>query len=88
MKTLKYQANLNKVWILFRFGFRKKSKSLDFLRHCFATHLLEAGTSVYHIQHLLGHSHPKTTSIYIHLTRKDVLQVRSPLDSLEGLHHD
>jgi integrase/recombinase XerD len=58
------------------------------LRHCFATHLLEAGTSIYHIQQLLGHVHPKTTSKYIHLTRKDLLQVRSPLDALVGLSHD
>jgi len=60
----------------------KKSVSPHTLRHCFATHLLEAGTSIYHIQHLLGHSHPKTTSVYIHLTRKDILHVISPLDRL------
>ncbi|MGI0011268.1 MAG: tyrosine-type recombinase/integrase [Nitrosopumilaceae archaeon] len=66
----------------------KKQVSPHTLRHCFATHLLEAGTSIYHIQHLLGHAHPKTTSLYIHLTRKDVLQVKSPLDKLVGLCHD
>lgn len=58
------------------------------LRHCFATHLLEAGTSLYHIQQLLGHSSARTTGIYIHLTRKDILKVKSPLDRLEELDHD
>jgi integrase/recombinase XerD len=58
------------------------------LRHCFATHLLEAGTSLYHIQQLLGHSNPKTTGIYLHLTRKDLLNVASPLDTMEGLFND
>lgn len=65
----------------------QKRVSPHTLRHCFATHLLEAGTGIYHIQNLLGHSSPRTTSIYIHLTRKDVLQVKSPLDLL-GLSDD
>jgi len=62
----------------------KKPASPYTLLHCFATHLLEAGTSIYHIQHLLGHSSPRTTSVYIHLTRKDILHVKSPLDRLIG----
>jgi site-specific recombinase XerD len=63
----------------------RKPVSTHTLRHCFATHLLEQGTSVIYIQHLLGHTSLKTTSIYIHLTRKDALQVQSPLDLLEDL---
>lgn len=60
----------------------KKSATVHTLRHCFATHLIESGTSIYHIQKLMGHTNPKTTSIYIHLTRKDLLNVKSPLDLL------
>jgi integrase/recombinase XerD len=63
----------------------KKPVSAHTLRHCFATHLLEQGISLYHIQHLLGHSNPKTTNVYIHLTRRDILSVKSPLDLMEEL---
>jgi len=59
-----------------------KHATVHTLRHCFATHLLESGVDTYHIQNLMGHSSPKTTSIYIHLTRKDILSVISPLDIL------
>lgn len=63
----------------------RKPVSTHTLRHCFATHLLEQGTSVIHIQHLLGHTNLKTTSLYIHLTRKHALEIQSPLDRLENL---
>lgn len=63
----------------------KKEATVHTLRHCFATHLLESGVDIYHIQHLLGHSNPKTTSIYIHLTCKDVLRIKSPLDLMAGI---
>lgn len=60
----------------------KKEATVHTLRHSFATHLVEAGTSIYHIQQLMGHTSPKTTSVYIHISRKDILQVRSPFDSM------
>lgn len=56
-------------------------------RHCFATHLLESGANLYYIQHLLGHSSPRSTNVYLHLTRKHLSQIQSPLDRLAGINH-
>jgi integrase/recombinase XerD len=61
----------------------KKHATVHTLRHSFATHLLESGTDLYHIQHLLGHRNPQTTTIYLHLSRKDLVSVTSPIDLLE-----
>jgi site-specific recombinase XerD len=65
----------------------KKAISVHTLRHVFATHLLEAGTNLYHIKQLLGHTCIQTTCIYLHLMRMDVLKVKSPLDFIGG-HSD
>lgn len=42
--------------------------------------LLEAGTDLRYIQEILGHKSSKTTEIYTHVTQKDILRIRSPLD--------
>ena len=52
------------------------------LRHCFATHLVEAGADLRTVQLLLGHSDLRETMLYIHLSRRHVAATASPLDSL------
>lgn len=59
-----------------------KPVTLHWLRHSYATHLLESGTDLRYIQEILGHSRSTTTEIYTHVSNKSIQRVISPFDSL------
>ena len=52
------------------------------LRHCFATHLIEAGVDIYLLKRWMGHRALATTGRYIHISEERLRSVRSPLDAL------
>lgn len=60
------------------------SKNISFhgLRHSFATHLLEKGVDIKYIKDILGHFDIKTTERYVHVARKALVNIGSPLDDL------
>jgi integrase/recombinase XerD len=73
-KIFKKSADLSKI---------QKKASPHTLRHSFATHLLECGADLYYIQRLLGHSSSSTTTIYLHVAKRDVVKIKSPIDLLK-----
>ncbi len=66
-----------------RAGLKDKCRGIHTLRHCFGTHLLEAGVDLTTIQRMMGHKSLLTTMKYLHITKEHFASVRSPLDFIE-----
>jgi site-specific recombinase XerD len=50
------------------------------LRHSFATHLIEDDTRREYVQAMLGHRSPASTAVYVHVSNKSLMGIKSPLD--------
>jgi site-specific recombinase XerD len=61
----------------------RKDVGVHSLRHSYATHLHENGLDIRYIQELLGHRSTRTTEIYTHVSRRNLIAVRSPIDDLD-----
>lgn len=60
-----------------------KEVGVHSLRHSYATHLHESGLDIRYIQELLGHKSTRTTEIYTHVSRRNLISVRSPIEDLD-----
>jgi integrase/recombinase XerD len=61
----------------------KRPATLHWLRHSYATHLLEGGTDLHYIQELLGHKSSKTTEIYTYVSTRNLQSIRSPIEGFD-----
>jgi site-specific recombinase XerD len=61
----------------------RKDVGVHSLRHSYATHLHESGLDIRYIQELLGHKSTRTTEIYTHVSRRNLVSVRSPIEDLD-----
>lgn len=61
----------------------KKDVGVHSLRHSYATHLHESGLDIRYIQELLGHKSTRTTEIYTHVSQRNLVAVRSPIEDLD-----
>ncbi|MEO6328157.1 MAG: tyrosine-type recombinase/integrase [Ginsengibacter sp.] len=60
----------------------KKEVGIHSLKHSFATHLPEKGTDIRYIKDILGHFDIRTTERYLHVSKKEMVNMISPLDDL------
>lgn len=74
-------VRIKKVWILFKFGFLNKSKSLDLFRHAKAMHMTQAEIHPVFIRDFLGHADLKTTEIY---SKTNVEMKRKALEKMDN----
>ena len=65
-----------------------KRATVHSIRHSFATHMLESGVSIHHLQKLMGHTQVQTTSRYLHISNISALQIESVQDKLFGFNKD
>jgi len=79
--------SVESVYNVFKQALRKaginKEVGVHCLRHSYATHLHENGLDIRYIQELLGHKSTRTTEIYTHVSRRNLLAVRSPIEDLD-----
>jgi integrase/recombinase XerD len=61
----------------------RKDVGVHSLRHSYATHLHETGLDIRYIQELLGHKSSRTTEIYTHVSRRNLVSVRSPIEDID-----
>jgi integrase len=66
----------------FAAGIAKRGVCVHTLRHCYATHLLEAGVNLRVIQRHLGHTSLETTMVYLHLTHKGTEDAYALIDAV------
>lgn len=70
-------------------GITKRRVTIHTLRHCYATHLLEAGVNPHVIQRYMGHRRMETTMAYFHLTQKGSEDAYRVIDSMmKGFEHE
>ena len=83
----KSRYSVESVYNVFKQALKKaginKEVGVHCLRHSYATHLHENGLDIRYIQELLGHKSTRTTEIYTHVSRRNLIAVRSPIDDLD-----
>jgi integrase/recombinase XerD len=83
----KRRYSVESVYNVFKQALKKaginKEVGVHCLRHSYATHLHENGLDIRYIQELLGHKSTRTTEIYTHVSRRNLIAVRSPIDDLD-----